>query len=587
MKMRKIEITPGPDLLYSLQRTGYKWYQAVLDIVDNSIDALREKHEETKKEDGFARINFVSSGGRCSCIVVADNGTGITPKSLEEILRMGTSLKRGGTALGTFGMGLKTAGMSLGNRITVISTVSKKSELRSVTWDITRATRLNRFEADFHEIPPLRHVEYFEEYVGDCPGTVVLIEDVREEGMPSYISSMKETFRKKCSHTYRHILNLDKDHLGTHFPVTVLIGMGKTSRLKKTNDPLLIRDERTEILIGGEDGSFEEYSYPPNSKNFKFKVRMIHSTATRHLKSKLGLELGANMGPRGQGVYWLRGGRELDSGSFWKPRQGLSNVYAEVSFEDEGLASKNGLIRMDFGKKGVVLTEDLEKYMLKHIFNPQLNKLEKKASAAIEKRKKPSRKELYKKVASVALPSDLFGRERQTTNSRAKAEASVFERIKAKSKKTRKNSKYRGTSIKCGKNEIDFEFKDVEWRGSDLPYDIEYTEGDPTLLILLNIEHKWIEKNILRNENQSSCQQALQVIATSTISHMYEDECMRRDIFVKMGHLLMIFDEDFGAFEGTSPKVKKVDNHSTENDTANPALKDTYQKFKQQQLATK
>jgi len=57
MSKRKLNITPTTDILHSMSRAGYHWSQAVMDIMDNSIDALRERYDKTGEEDGFVMIN--------------------------------------------------------------------------------------------------------------------------------------------------------------------------------------------------------------------------------------------------------------------------------------------------------------------------------------------------------------------------------------------------------------------------------------------------------------------------------------------------------------------------------------------------
>ena len=58
------------------------------------------------------------------------------------------------------------------------------------------------------------------------------------------------------------------------------------------------------------------------------------------------------------------------------------------------------------------------------------------------------------------------------------------------------NAKYRGTSINAGNTDIDIEWEEQEWYGSDFAYNINYTAGDPVVKIQLNIDHDWIRKNI-------------------------------------------------------------------------------------------
>ena len=47
-----VSIPPDDALIQALLRTGYKWYEAVLDIIDNCIDAIKDTLEEDDTFEG-------------------------------------------------------------------------------------------------------------------------------------------------------------------------------------------------------------------------------------------------------------------------------------------------------------------------------------------------------------------------------------------------------------------------------------------------------------------------------------------------------------------------------------------------------
>src|SRR6266478_782257 len=87
----------------------YSSRAAVFDLVDNSIEA------------GATRIGIrlEAKDGVFRRLVVIDNGSGVHPAILDEVLRAGsrTSHLYGNQSLSRYGIGLKGAGFSLGSRI--------------------------------------------------------------------------------------------------------------------------------------------------------------------------------------------------------------------------------------------------------------------------------------------------------------------------------------------------------------------------------------------------------------------------------------------------------------------------------------
>jgi len=104
--MKLIDVTPTTDIIHSMRRAGYKWYEAVLDIVDNAVDALKTQHDKTGSPTGLVTIKYLMKDKKVTGIVIADNATGIDEATLQKIMKMGWSAKRGTDQLGTFGMGI-------------------------------------------------------------------------------------------------------------------------------------------------------------------------------------------------------------------------------------------------------------------------------------------------------------------------------------------------------------------------------------------------------------------------------------------------------------------------------------------------
>lgn len=121
------QITSIPEarlLLASLRSVGYSVETAIADIIDNCISAHATQitvHFDWEKK----------------CIIISDNGEGMTQEELLRNMRIGSSdplQQRADDDLGRFGMGMKTAAFSLGKKLTVISKTNNK--ISNATWDL-------------------------------------------------------------------------------------------------------------------------------------------------------------------------------------------------------------------------------------------------------------------------------------------------------------------------------------------------------------------------------------------------------------------------------------------------------------------
>src|SRR5687767_9413556 len=107
--------TPPSAARMAVAIAGYPYgtRNAVMDIVDNPI------------ENGATKIAVLlnETGKLGNAVVIVDNGTGVHPEILDEVLRPGsyTADRYSENSLSRYGIGLKGAGLSLGNRIIVLT----------------------------------------------------------------------------------------------------------------------------------------------------------------------------------------------------------------------------------------------------------------------------------------------------------------------------------------------------------------------------------------------------------------------------------------------------------------------------------
>jgi histidine kinase/DNA gyrase B/HSP90-like ATPase len=104
-------LPPDPGYIKGLASQGYRFEEAVADLIDNSIDAGAKD----------VIVHFRRSGDLLTSLVIVDNGRGMTEAGLDTAMTVGKRRDYGDKALGMFGMGLKAASFSHAESVTVIS----------------------------------------------------------------------------------------------------------------------------------------------------------------------------------------------------------------------------------------------------------------------------------------------------------------------------------------------------------------------------------------------------------------------------------------------------------------------------------
>jgi hypothetical protein len=132
-----VEVIPSAKrLIRSLRDVGYDFKHAVADLVDNSIAAKASRVAIDMRFDG-----------KESWLRIADNGGGMSGRTITEAMRFGTERDYQADELGKFGLGLKTASLSQCSKLTVASRVdtsARRIEVRQ--WDLGHVESTNRWE---------------------------------------------------------------------------------------------------------------------------------------------------------------------------------------------------------------------------------------------------------------------------------------------------------------------------------------------------------------------------------------------------------------------------------------------------------
>lgn len=106
-----IEVLPTENI-HSALSSNHDIHSGLDELIDNSIDAGADR----------IAIVFHTDNRRVIGITVHDNGAGMTPDQLNEMMRLGAHVPRTGATIGRYGVGFKEASLSNAASATVVST---------------------------------------------------------------------------------------------------------------------------------------------------------------------------------------------------------------------------------------------------------------------------------------------------------------------------------------------------------------------------------------------------------------------------------------------------------------------------------
>jgi hypothetical protein len=149
-------------LITGLRDTGYDFYTASADIIDNSIAANAAN----------IRIDVMLLADGRKFVYFGDDGEGMTGKQLWEAMRYGAPKRPSAKSLGKFGLGLKTASSACCKKFAVITRPNASTELAKLAWDLDHVESINKWEMLMEPVTP-EEIEKFEELCGP-KGTMVV-----------------------------------------------------------------------------------------------------------------------------------------------------------------------------------------------------------------------------------------------------------------------------------------------------------------------------------------------------------------------------------------------------------------------------
>lgn len=291
-------------LMSSLRRLGYESYQAIMDLIDNSLDAN-------------ARIVSVSVGksGDDISITIADDGIGMDELTLKEAIRLGSETPHTDADLGSFGLGLVTASISQCRRLEVLS---KSEDLNTIAagFDLDDIDDENDFVAWFDQTPGFD--------VPGSSGTIVKLTKIDHLSNRD-VTTFANTLRKKVGQTFRKFIKSG-----------VVIEIN--GRKAEAFDPLMLTLQDTNVVLHT-DVQVEQ------GKSFSIKVVELPDLGGTANKE-------AGITSNNAGFYLLRNNREISAAvnfDLFARHAEVAHFRAEIEFD----GSLDDLFRVDVTKSRI------------------------------------------------------------------------------------------------------------------------------------------------------------------------------------------------------------------------------------------
>jgi hypothetical protein len=307
----------------------YSARAAIMDIVDNSVAA------------GATGIFVQLPSDADGRLTISDNGSGISPKIINEVLRAGSRVQEryAAQSLSRYGIGLKGAGFSLGGKITLL-TRFKREPIRR------RSIELAVIQANDNWIQDTRGPSPEEEaFLNDTilslpgedgkeAGTVVVIEELNMRSRD--ISRIRTDITRALGETYAKFLGTG--HLRIRLND---VEVEPIDPLHRENPQTLVLYKREPVqLSNGSMVFFSAVSMPhPNQLPIETKRRYRYTQSN-------------------QGFYLYRNGRLIRSGEtlgMFSPDFHFNAFRAEVEYTTDA----DDYINVDVAKSVVTVTPEV------------------------------------------------------------------------------------------------------------------------------------------------------------------------------------------------------------------------------------
>lgn len=310
--LQTADITPSPRILWVLGQIPFRPWQALAELIDNSLDAfLSAEREGTLSENARIDVNWSNSNVAADqrVIEVSDNGCGIDLETVRMAVRAGYTSNDPLGNLGLFGMGFNIATARLGGVTRFLSTKAKSNEWSGIEIDFRDLAQKGSFGA-----PIVR------EEKGDPnqTGTKVIISELNE-GNFKELRDRETELRKTLEDVYAPILRNKKvgiyvnGHRLTARPYCIWNPDRGISR-DGAKVPAVLNIDRD---LGSVLFDVERNQYIPGAMEFELRAKEAEGMSLppniverhRKLRGWIGIQRYAD--PNDFGIDFIRNGRKI------------------------------------------------------------------------------------------------------------------------------------------------------------------------------------------------------------------------------------------------------------------------------------
>ncbi|ABF43618.1 hypothetical protein Acid345_4618 [Candidatus Koribacter versatilis Ellin345] len=312
-------------LIESLRHLGYGNYEAVADIVDNSIDADAQN------------INIrVQTKSNQIIISIADDGRGMSKSILDQAMRLGSLTDRNAESdLGKFGMGLVTASLSMAKKLHVVS--RGDDGCWSSAWDVDEIVAQNAFLKHFEAATSDEEELLAEEIGKKKTGTLVLLskcDNLANKNTSSFASNLRS-----------HLGRVHRYFIGAGRVVTV------NGEPVEAIDPLQLADPDTETVLDDVISVTLTDDGEKKTDNVRVRVVLIPESPVTDL------DVGKSL--KAQGFYVMRNQREVMNAAalgFFTKHNDFNRMRGELFFP----GTLDRLVGIEFTKRQVEFEQSLQ-----------------------------------------------------------------------------------------------------------------------------------------------------------------------------------------------------------------------------------
>lgn len=352
--MAKILRPDASRVMDGLRDTGYTFYTAVADVVDNSIAANATRVVIQLQRDADNKLN----------LYIADNGSGMDADGVENAMTYGSRRRDSVHSLGKFGLGLKTASTAFCRSLSLLSK-TESSEYTKATWDLDHVAAVGDWEL-LDGVISDDEVDFLEDVTDGGSGTLVIWDKIDRLLNKDY-KNFNAAFGNLISNLSFHLSMVFQRFIDSSYSGARNVEIQLNGAVLKPWDPFCLRecrkkdtgeiDKNGTILVGQtqynlQDELTNEVISSCIVNAWVLPRREFFSTQESYTEAKVKNSM--------EGFYVYRENRLIYHGDWLgihTPDPHFSLLRVDLSFD----ASFDDFFKVDIKKSTVTLNEELSK----------------------------------------------------------------------------------------------------------------------------------------------------------------------------------------------------------------------------------